>query len=282
MTVSLQCPICRQPLSQYLTSKDLHCSNKHQFPFTQVHEERGYWVFGKGKKQQVLSRAQMRSRLFLLSGGLQAPLIDAMTVQLIPLLSGQSTLSWLDYESAEGFYLRALAESLAQQQAELTLERYGFAEADNALFAAAKAGSDEVYAQCSSKGLPYVDNSFDLLTVIDKPLKGKEAVRVLKEGGLALIVIPASRHLWQLRTQVFADLAEKEVSINLPKELELVVSTRIQWNADVDGEQALTLLDMTPYAWRANDKLKSKIARESINGLEMDYLVVLARKSRGE
>lgn len=278
MTVSFQCPICRQPLTQYLTSKDLHCSNKHQFPFTQVHEERGYWVFGKAKKQQILSRTQMRSRLFLLAGGLQAPLIDAMKDALLSHIGGRPALTWLDYESGEGFYLRALAEALTLVEPDLALARFGFAEADNALFAAAKAGTDETYAQCSSKGLPYADNSFELLTIIDKPLKGKEAIRVLQQDGLALMVIPASRHLWQLRSQLFDDLAEKEVSINLPKELELISSSRVQWHADVDGEQALTLLEMTPYAWRANEKLKSKIAREAISGLEMDYLVVIAKK----
>ncbi|MGI2257838.1 SAM-dependent methyltransferase [Shewanella sp. GXUN23E] len=278
MTISLQCPICHKPLSQYLTSKDLHCESKHQFPFVEVQEGRGYWVFGKGKKQQTLSRAQMRSRLFLLSSGIHAPLLDAMNQALVSELSQPACINWLDYESGDGFYLRALAQPLVAAMPELNLTRCGFGEADNALYAAAKAGSDEYYAQCSAKGLPYADDSFDFLTVVDKPLKGKEAIRVLKTGGLALMVIPASRHLWQLRSRLFDDLTEKEVAVNLPKELELVAQHRVQWQLDVDGEQALTLLEMTPYAWRANDKLKGHITREAIDGLELDYLVVVARK----
>ncbi|MCF1428781.1 MAG: SAM-dependent methyltransferase [Shewanella sp.] len=278
MTVSLQCPICHKPLSQYLNSKDLHCESKHQFPFVEVQEGRGYWVFGKGKKQQTLSRAQMRSRLFLLSSGIYAPLLDAVSQALVSALPQAKSVNWLDYETGDGFYLRALAQRLTDVMPELRLTRCGFGEADNALYAAVKAGSDEHYAQCSGKGLPYADESFDLLTVVDKPLKGKEALRVLKASALALMVIPGSRHLWQLRSQLFTDLTEKELAVNLPKELELLSSNRVQWQLDVDGEQALTLLEMTPYAWRANEKLRSHIAREAIAGLELDYWVIIARK----
>ena len=92
------------------------------------------------------------------------------------------------------------------------------------------------------------------------------------------MVIPASRHLWQIRQQMFSDLVEKQVSIQLPNELQLISSTEITYCVDVEGEQALTLLEMTPYAWRASDKLKTKISRQPINGLELGYQLLLARK----
>ena len=280
MTSCLQCPICNDALVSYKSSRDLHCRNHHQFSFCEVHEGRGYWqmVKAKAKSKQQLSRAQLRAQRFLLANGLQVPLLEAMQQLLLPQLDSVQSLVWLDYESGDGFYLRALTQLLNTRRPDLTLQRHGFAEAGNALFAAVKAGCDETFIQCSSKRLPYADHCIDLLTLIDKPLKGKEAVRVLKHGGLALMVIPASRHLWQLRSQVLTNLVEKDVNIQLPNELQLIASTELAYAVDVDGQQALTLLDMTPYAWRASDKLKTKISRQAINGLELNYRLVIARR----
>lgn len=275
MTIFLQCPICSQALTQYQTSRDLHCSNKHTFAFAAQDGEQGYWVFGRQKKVQSLSRAQMRARMFLLASGVVTPLVDAIAGQLNDYFAAAEQLNWLDYECGDGFYLKALTAAIHHPQ----LQRYGFDEAENALFAAAKAGHANWLGQSSSKRLPFADQQFDLLTVIDKPLKGKEYLRVLKTDGLAVLVLPGPRHLWQLREQIYPGLTEKPFAHNLPKALQVETISEITWQSAVSGEQALTLLEMTPYAWRANDKLKASIAGNDIAALELDYRLVIAKRA---
>jgi len=65
--------------------------------------------------------------------------------------------------------------------------------------------------------LPFADNCVDFITVVDRPLKGKECVRVLKEQGVMLQVIPSARHLWQIKALIYPELAEKSVQVNLPR-----------------------------------------------------------------
>ncbi|MBV7314277.1 SAM-dependent methyltransferase [Shewanella sp. NIFS-20-20] len=274
MTSVFQCPICQQPLKPYLTTRDLHCGQHHKFAYN----EAGYWVFAKSKKEKgtSLSRAQMRSRMFLLASGMLTPIVTQIKPLVTAHFSKDHTYQWLDYECGDGFYLGAIVDSL--KDSGLTLQPHGFSEAENALFVAAKNLSDISLCQSSTKRLPYADEAFDLLTLIDKPLKGKEFLRVLKQDGIALMVVVGPRHLWQIREQLYPNLVAKEFSLDLPASLTVLASEAIQWQADVSGEQALTLLDMTPYAWRANDKQRQAIAHQAISGLEFDYRLVIAKK----
>lgn len=94
-----------------------------------------------------------------------------------------------------------------------------------------------------------------------------------------LQVIPGARHLWQLKTLIYPELIEKSVQINLPTGLIVKEQQRVQFSLSITGEQVLVLLDMTPYAWRASDKVKHLIRTQVFNNLEIDFILVLAQKS---
>ncbi|MGS0726938.1 SAM-dependent methyltransferase, partial [Shewanella sp. 0m-11] len=97
--------------------------------------------------------------------------------------------------------------------------------------------------------------------------------------GVILQVAAGPRHLWQIREFIYPDLSEKPVSDNLPKELELQHSERLSLTASVSGEQAIALLEMTPYAWRANDKVRHQIQHAQFDTLEIDFVInVMTRK----
>lgn len=275
MSALFQCPTCQQALHIHQQSQGLHCDNKHHFDRNQ----QGYWVFGLPKKRvDTDSRQVLRAKKFMLASGM----FDAVVEQMATLLAGQlaqhQQVLHCDLNCGDGFYIRALAEQLAQQLPQLALQQWGLSEAENALFAATKTDSVSQYFLVSHKTLPFVDNSLDLVTVIDQQLKGKEAVRVLKPNGLLLTVSPGPRHLWQLKQHIYPDLTEKPFSLNLPKTVSLVANKEVRYTVDVSGENALTLLDTTPYAWRANDKARHEIGSHAINQLEFDFVVTLAVK----
>lgn len=275
MTLSFQCPTCALPLQQHQASQGFYCGNKHHFD----RNPQGYWVFTQPQRQKPTgdSRQQIRAKRFLLESGIFEPLV----VQLAQIIGEyyQPDMSLLEYECADGFYLRALSALLAQRHDDLLLQWVGVADAENAIFAAAKAQTPGVLCLSTSKVLPFSDNSLDLVTVIDKPLKGKELVRVLKEQGVLLLVTPGPRHLWQLKQYVYSDLTEKSQQVNLPSGLTVKSSHPVRFTLDVTGEQALTLLDMTPYAWRATDKMKNAIRTQHFAALEVDFLLVVTQKT---
>ncbi|MGL5360253.1 MAG: SAM-dependent methyltransferase, partial [Shewanella sp.] len=219
----------------------------------------------------------IRAKRFLLESGIFAPLVEQLALTIVEYY--QPDMSLLDFECADGFYLRALAAELALRCGELSMQWVGVADAENAIFAAAKAQTPGFLCLTTSKVLPFADNSLDLVTVIDKPLKGKELLRVLKEQGILLLVTPGPRHLWQLKQYLYRDLKEKSQYVNLPSGLSLKDSHPVRFTLDVTGEQALSLLEMTPYAWRATDKMKHDIKAQRFTALEVDFLLVIAQKT---
>ncbi|MCL1092717.1 putative RNA methyltransferase [Shewanella kaireitica] len=267
------CPICQSGLMVHEESKGLHCENKHHFD----KNEQGYWLFGQVKKPKIDSRAVMRAKRYVLESGIYVPLAQKMAEMIgnLPQSSEGQSLSQLDYDCGEGYFLRTVKDILAEQHPDIAVEQTGISEAENAIFAAAKAQSGPTYIVSNLKHLPIKDESFDLVTLIDKQLKGKELTRVLKQEGILLQVAAGPRHLWQIREFIYPDLSEKPVSHNLPKELELVQSERLSNRVSVSGEQAIALLEMTPYAWRANDNVRHHIQQAKFDSLEIDFVINL-------
>ena len=271
------CPVCQSPFMVHEESKGLHCENKHHFDIN----EQGYWVFSQPKKPKADSRAVMRAKRYVLESGIYIPLAQAIAkvIAELPQVISAEALSQLDFDCGDGYFLRTLKGILSELKPELSLTQTGICEAENAIFAAAKAEASPTYIVSTLKHLPFANESFDLVTLIDKQLKGKELTRVLKQDGVILQVAAGPRHLWQIREFIYPDLSEKPVSDNLPKELELQHSERLSLTASVSGEQGIALLEMTPYAWRANDKVRHQIQHAQFDTLEIDFVInVMTRK----
>ncbi|MBB1270879.1 putative RNA methyltransferase [Shewanella sp. SR44-3] len=272
MTSMLICPICTSPLQQHQASQGFYCENKHHYD---RHKE-GYWplLLVNKTKMQAISREKMRAKRFLLASGIYSPVVDKIAQVLLTLLVNKPELQHLDYQCGDGYYLRALMPNLSA----LNAQHWGIDDSENTLFAASKAGTAANLLLSGLKKLPIADNSVDVITILDSPLKGKECQRVLKDDGILVMLIPAERHLWQLKQQVYSDLVEKQQEINLPKNIQVIESHQIKFTQDVDGQQAITLLDMSSFGWRANDELRHGIKTQQNTHLEFEFNLVIAKK----
>ncbi|WP_394199985.1 putative RNA methyltransferase [Shewanella waksmanii] len=268
------CPKCHQPLMVHEASAGFYCANKHHFD----KQEQGYWVFSQAKKPQLDSRQVMRAKRFLLESGIHQPMIDAVSNMLAKSAEylPADKVSLLDIDCGDGFYLRAVKQQL--HQLDKQVNAVGFGEAENALYAGAKIDSSLQLIVSQLKQLPMSDNSVDIVSLIDKPLKGKEPMRVLKSGGLMLLVQPAARHLWQVKSYLYDKLEPKQVDVIVPKGFELLSTEEVNYQAQVSGEQAVTLLQMSPFAWRASDKVLKQIQAKQFDELELGYHVSLVKK----
>ncbi|WP_351078138.1 SAM-dependent methyltransferase [Shewanella sp. CAL98-MNA-CIBAN-0140] len=278
MTLSLLCPECSASLKQHQASSGFYCENKHHFD----KNPKGYWPLlsnTKAKtKPKVESRQQMRGRHFLLESGLFAPLIKQLQTVLLDLCAarGETQLQHIDYQCADGYYLRQLVPALAQ--ANVLCEHWGITDAENAIFAAAKAETPANLLLLALKKLPFESQSIDIVTVLDSPLKGKECIRILKDDGRIVLLQPGIRHLWQIKQQVYPDLVEKTLQLNLPNDVEIDAQQQVTFTQSVTGEQAITLLDMSVFGWRANDQLKHQIKSTAISDLEFDWQIITLKK----
>jgi 23S rRNA (guanine745-N1)-methyltransferase len=272
MTSMLICPICMTQLQQHQASQGFYCDNKHHYD---RHKD-GYWplLLANKTKMQAISREKMRAKRFLLASGIYTPVINKMAEVLLRLLADKPQIQHLDYQCGDGYYLRALMPSLS----ELNAEHWGIDDSENTLFAAAKAGTLANLILSGLKKLPIADSSVDVITILDSPLKGKECQRILKDDGILVMLIPAERHLWQLKQAVYPDLTQKQQALNLPNNIDVIETHEIKFTQDVDGQQAVTLLDMSTFGWRANDELRHGIKSKTSFNLEFEFNLVIAKK----
>lgn len=270
------CPICQSPLRLHLSSQGYYCYNKHHFD----RAKEGYLnllpVQHKKSKDPGDSRAMMRSRRNFLEAGFYQPLAKTLATIIDKHLAKNSNMRILDIGCGEGYYCRQIA---ALSKHSVNLELHGVDIAKNAILAAAKKQANAHFIVASNKRLPYSDHYFDLLLRVYAPSNDAEIERLLKPGGLLLLVTPGPRHLWQLKEFIYKEVKEHSINISLPKGFEQVERQILTFTIKPDQEQRLALLQMTPFAWRAKGEIKNNIQRANGLEIETDFILSLTKKT---
>lgn len=268
------CPICQLSLSQHQTSKGYFCANKHHFDLA----KEGYLnllpVQHKKSKQPGDSRAMMRARRNFLQAGYYQPMAQALSEIIDSQAQYCKELRILDMGCGEGYYCRQI-ELLSANCDKLKL--HGTDIAKNAILAAAKKQPTARYIVASNKRLPYQNAYFDMLLRVCAPTEDTEVRRLLKNGGLILLVTPGARHLWQLKEFIYQRVREHQIAVSLPHGFEIIDQVRVTHRICPDTEQRLALLQMTPFAWRANGAVRNKIQRAHELEIEVAFEITLAK-----
>jgi len=267
------CPLCQNPLMLHHASKGYYCTKKHHFDLA----KEGYLnllpAHYKKSKEPGDSRAMMRARRNFLEAGFYQPMAEAVTHLIDQHKTPHSPMRILDMGCGEGYYSRQIE---TQSQYKEHLDLHGIDIAKNAIFAAAKKQANARFIVASSKRLPYSDHYFDLIFRIYAPSEDTEITRLLKDNGLLLTVTPGPRHLWQLKEFIYKEVKEHNTEVSLPKGFKQQESQRISYTIKPNQEQRLALLQMTPFAWRANAATQTKIQRATDLDIEVDFILTLA------
>jgi len=270
------CPICQNPLMQHLPSKGYYCSKKHHFDLA----KEGYLNLlpaqHKKSKEPGDSRAMMRARRNFLEAGFYQPMAEALANIINTYQPETTPMHILDVGCGEGYYCRQI-EAFSDHPENLDL--HGIDIAKNAIFAAAKKQENARFIVASSKSMPYADQYFDLLLRVYAPSNDQEIIRLLKPDGLLLIVTPGPRHLWQLKEFIYQKVKEHDVDVHLPPGFTQIESQRINFKIHPGQDQRMALLQMTPFAWRANAEIQNNIQRSKDLEIETDFILTLAVRS---
>lgn len=270
------CPICQSPLIQHSPSQGYYCQNKHHFD----RAKEGYLnllpVQFKKSKEPGDSRAMMRARRNFLEAGYYQPLAQAIAALIDNHITKDQPMHILDMGCGEGYYSRQI-ETLCRNPEQLDL--HGIDIAKNAILAAAKKQPNARFIVASNKRMPYADQFFDLILRVYAPSNDAEIARLLKTGGLSLLVTPGPRHLWQLKEFIYKQVKEHRTDIDLPQGFTQIDSRRLSYTIMPDQEQRMALLQMTPFAWRAKGEAQSNIQRAKGLEIETDFIITLAIKS---
>lgn len=269
-----QCPLCHQSLQ--LDNQTWRCANNHQFDRAKEGYVNLMPVQHKKSKNPGDNQMMMQARRQFLDAGYYQPLRDAIAVLFDKQLSEHQTgLSVLDIGCGEGYYTGFLAESLYARH---KLSIYGLDIAKGAVRSAAKRYPAAHFCVASSYRLPFDDQSIHAVLRIYAPCEASELKRVIGADGIIITVTPAPAHLFQLKEliyqtpQLHAEIAEKIDGFSLIEE------QRLSYPMVLSGQQAVNLLQMTPFAWKANEKLIAELSEVEAFHCDTDFFIRIYKK----
>jgi len=222
------------------------------------------------------NRQMLGARRAFLEAGYYEPMAEAVAMMITSGISEDQAIRLLDVGCGEGYYSRKISAFCRNSE---RIELHGVDIAKVAVSAAAKKLPVARYIVASSNRLPYVDHYFDVLLRVFAPSNEDELKRVLKPSGRLLIVTPGPRHLSQLRAFIYTELREHAEEIALPQGFERLDTQRISYRIMPDRTERAALLQMTPFAWKANKSMRQAIHEPEELGIETDFILTLAIKT---
>ncbi|RKE09372.1 putative RNA methyltransferase [Catellatospora citrea] len=256
MTDALRCPVCAAPLS--LTPTTLHCLHHHSFD----RNKHGYVHLATGRKlPEGDTPAMVAARTAFLSAAHYLPLATALTHlvdhELVARFDGVSPPQPHDQSSrpplvvdlgaGTGYYLAAVLDAWPAAQG------LAFDVSKAALRRAAKSHPRAGAVLADTWGtLPLADGSVDLLLNVFAPRNGAQMHRVLKPGGLLVVVTPTERHLAELRDQLGLLAVHPSKAERLAQELRDFTPAGeqlLEWRLDLTAAEAADLIAMGPNAF---------------------------------
>jgi 23S rRNA (guanine745-N1)-methyltransferase len=260
-SVSFRCPHCGQPLLD--VERRLACASGHSFD----RAREGYVNLLPGGRLPGAPSGDddtmVRARRAVFDAGCYNPIIDAVALEV----QRTAAASVLDAGCGEGTYLARACSGGA--------DGWGIDISKVAVRLAARRYADAHFAVASSYHLPFGDGAFDALIDVFSPRPFDELLRVLRPGGMAIVVTPGPDHLAQLKALVYdspRSHADDEPGPG-PERVE-----RVRFTLDL-AEPALRrhLLEMTPYWWSAPAERRARV-ESALATVDVDVVLGVYRR----
>lgn len=257
------CPICAAPLTR--EGRTYRCPNGHSYD---VAREGYVHLLPANKKRSANpgdDKEMAAARTRFLDGGWYAPLREALC--RLALANTGNAPAILDAGCGEGYYTNGIFDAFQNAGRSFSLAGVDLSKA--ALKKAARRTPGAEFAVASVYHLPVADRSADLLVDCFAPLALAEYRRVLRPGGAFLYVVPAARHLMEMKAVLYDQPYENPEEAVAYDGFDYVDIVPVETVMALDHEALMDLFRMTPYTW--------KTPREGVERLEgLDRLDVTA------
>ncbi|EGW21876.1 23S rRNA (guanine(745)-N(1))-methyltransferase [Methylobacter tundripaludum] len=262
------CPLCATSLQ--LIQKSYVCENNHHFDLA----KEGYLnllpVQHKRSVEPGDNKQMMQARREFLEAGYYEPMAKAVAM----MVNINQPKHLLDLGCGEGYYSRMIEAYCPN-----TMMLHGVDIAKFAIAAAAKKQPNARFIVASSNRLPYTDQYFDFVLRVFAPSNEHELGRILKPSGFLLTVTPGPRHLWQLKEFIYTDAKEHALENGVAQGFDRIDTQHISYKIAPNPQQRIALLQMTPFAWRANESVQQAIKDVAELEIETDFILTLAIKT---
>ncbi|WP_336220825.1 23S rRNA (guanine(745)-N(1))-methyltransferase [Citrobacter amalonaticus] len=260
--MSFSCPLCHQSLAR--VNNSYVCPQRHQFDVAKEGYVNLLPVQHKRSRDPGDSGEMMQARRAFLDAGHYQPLRDAIVQQLSARLDDSAT-AILDIGCGEGYYTHAFADALP------AVNTCGLDVAKVAIKAAAKRYRQVTFCVASSHRLPFADACQDAIVRIYAPCKAEELARVVKPRGWVITATPGPRHLMELKGLIYDEVRLHASHTEQLEGFNLIEEKTLAYPMKLSGEEAVALLQMTPFAWRAKPHVWEQLASTENFACQTDF-----------
>ena len=251
------CPVCGASLAH--AGGSYRCAAGHTFDVAKA----GYVHLLPVRKKHAASpgdnREMVAARTAFLDGGYYAHLAEALAEEIETNFTANDVCTFLDSGCGEGYYTQAICNHLSAKNRDVSV--YGIDISKEALRRAARRLPQGKFAVASAYHLPIADNAADVLLNCFSPMCDTEFVRVLKNGAFFYYVVPAARHLWQLKEVLYANPYENETKVVTYPNLRYIKTLHTTAERHFPTQEAIeALFAMTPYAYRTPSEGRARLA----------------------
>lgn len=245
--VLFRCPLCVAPLEHQENA--LRCPNRHSFDLSREGYAHLLPANRKHSKVPGDDRDMVAARSTFLDKGWYLPLRQALEELALRLTETLSAPVVIDSGCGEGWYTAGVFQALsnagkAPQIAGVDISKF-------ALRRAAKRLPQGQFAVASAYSLPLPDRCADLLLDVFSPLAVEEFARVLRPGRHFVYVVPAARHLWQMKEVLYPRPYENPVKVEQYPGFAYLDTIPVRHTVTLDDPVDISaLFRMTPYAWK--------------------------------
>lgn len=256
----LRCPVCGGRIAE--EGRSLFCNGARRHCFDLAKE--GYVNFAFAKASGGGDDAALiRARTAFLGGGHYAPLSDRVCALLHEHIPGGTVV---DAGCGEGYYTTRMAES--------GLCALGVDLSKNGIRHAAKSAKNDraFFAVAGIFDLPVADGSADGVVSLFAPVCEEEFLRVLRPGGVALLVGAGPDHLFDLKRVLYDTPYRNEPRADAPRSMQRLAEERLSFTMSLDAATLQALFAMTPYFYRTSAAGRARLdALEQLSvGAQMD------------
>lgn len=249
----LICPKCREKLIS--DGRSMTCPNRHCYDMAKS----GYVnLLPSNQTHSKLpgdNKIMVQARRAFLNKGYYSILLEALCKKVMEYAGASCKI--LDAGCGEGYYTSGIAEATKNISAEII----GIDISKNAADYAARRTKAAAFAVASVFHLPIETESVDILTSLFAPFCGEEFIRVLKPGGIMIMVIPSARHLWQLKCAVYEKPYLNEIKDLAIQGFELLSRDAVIDEISLDNSEDINaLFSMTPYFYKTDTAGMERLA----------------------
>ncbi|WP_371185358.1 23S rRNA (guanine(745)-N(1))-methyltransferase [Thalassotalea maritima] len=261
------CPICQSALEQH--DKQYVCENRHSFDIAKQGYVNLLPVQFKHSLNPGDNKDMVMARRAFLSANFYQPLRDSI-VALQQKYKPNGCI--VDAGCGEGYYTHAHKSA--------TTQVYGVDIAKEAIKLAARSYKTCHFSVASIAQLPFANGYADWLYSVYAPIKAVEFHRLLADDGYLLTVTPGAKHLWELKQLIYQDPREHNQENHHIEGFTLCDEQHLRYEMAFNhGEQALTLLAMTPFAFKSSEQLVESLSKVSNFRCQADFTIRLYQKT---